>query len=792
MPTDHSPNSVKSNKPDNAAHEQHGHCCHHSDPEKAGAEEVQAKNVSKAYYCPMCAGVESDQPGECPKCGMALESAGKQQAETKWTCPMHPEIVRDEPGDCPICGMALEPMTVAARDSNPELVDMTRRFKLAVPLGLAVLLLSMGDMLPGQPVSGLLAALGLQGGRHWLELILATPVVLWSGLPFFQRAWKSVLSWNLNMFTLIGLGTGVAYAYSLVGVLMPDLFPAAFRNPDGSVGVYFEAAAVIIALVLLGQVLELRARERTGDALRSLLELAPPTARRIRNGEEQEIPLAELVVGDHLRVKPGEKIPVDGRVIEGRSSVDESMLTGEAMPVERGVDDKVIGATVNGKGSLVIEAEQVGNDTLLARIVDLVAQAQRSRAPIQGLADKVAGIFVPVVVIIAIISFLAWSLLGPEPALAHGLVNAVAVLIIACPCALGLATPMSIMVASGKGAQLGVLFRDAAAIERLRDVDVLVVDKTGTLTEGKPALSHVEAADSNGKEKISEDEILQLAASLETASEHPLATAIVSGARDRGIAAGKFEDFDSHTGQGVSGRVAGKRVLLGNSALLQEHDVEHAQLARRADELRSEGMTVMLLAVDGQAAGLLGVRDPIKQSTPEAIRALHQRGIRIVMLTGDSQRTAEAVASELGIDEFFAGVMPEDKSNKVRELQHKGHVVAMAGDGINDAPALASADIGIAMGTGTDIAMESAGVTLVRGDLLGIVRAVALSRATVRNIHQNLWFAFGYNGLGVPVAAGVLYPFFGILLSPMLAAAAMSFSSVSVIANALRLRRFSP
>ena len=698
-----------------------------------------------------------------------------------WTCPMHPEVRQDRPGDCPICGMALEPLDLAAEpEHNPELADMTRRLWVAAAFTLPVLVLAMGAMVPG--LAGLLPH-GPAG--RWLELALATPVVLWSGWPFFVRGWRSLRTWKLNMFTLIGLGVGVAYGYSVIATLAPGLFPVAFRTHGGQVGVYFEAAAVIVALVLLGQVMELRARSSTNAAIRALLGLAPKTARRIApDGSESDVPLEAVQVGDRLRVRPGEKVPVDGVVLEGHSAVDESMISGEPIPVEKSAGDAVIGATVNGTGSLVIEARRVGSDTLLAQIVRMVAEASRSRAPIQNLVDVVAAYFVQAVIGVAILTFVVWSVWGPPPALAYALINAVAVLIIACPCALGLATPMSIMVASGKGASMGVLFRNAEAIQTLREVDTLVVDKTGTLTEGRPRLQDVVVADG-----FDENEVLRLAATLERGSEHPLAAAIVAGAQARGVEPGSYEDFESVTGQGVRGRIAGRDVALGNRALMDALGVDITTLAPRAEALRGEGKTAMFVAVDGRPAGLVAVADPVKETTPDAIRALHEEGIRIVMLTGDSATTARAVAGRLGIDEVLAEVQPDQKAQKIRELQAQGRFVAMAGDGINDAPALAQAQVGIAMGTGTDVAMESAGVTLVKGDLTGIVRAIRLSRATMRNIRQNLWFAFGYNALGVPIAAGVLYPVFGLLLSPIIAAAAMSLSSVSVVGNALRLNR---
>jgi len=707
---------------------------------------------------------------------------GAAAARTEWTCPMHPQIVRDGPGTCPICGMALEPRTVSLEDEeNPELVDMTRRFRVSAVLTGPLFAMAMAHLIPGQPLGHLLSP-ALMG---WLELLLATPVVLWGAWPFFVRAWSSVVNRALNMFTLIGLGVGVAYIYSVVAVVAPRLFPASFRGSDGSVGRYFEAAAVIVTLVLLGQVLELRARSRTGAAIRALLGLAPKTARQIApDGSEADIPLDQVKPGDKLRVRPGEKIPVDGIVLEGSSSVDESMVSGEPIPVEKHGGDHVIGATVNGTGSLIMRAEKVGSETLLARIVQMVAEAQRSRAPIQKLADVVAGYFVPAVVLIAVATFIVWALVGPPPRMAHALVNAVAVLIIACPCALGLATPMSIMVATGRGATVGVLFKNAEAIEVLRKVNTLVVDKTGTLTEGKPKLVTIEPTPGQ-----TEATLLRHAASLERGSEHPLAAAIVKGAEQRGVALSRAEAFESLTGKGVKGRVDGRDVALGNRALMESLGVDAGPLAARAEELRRDGQTVMLVSVGGEPAGLLGVADPIKESTPEAIESLHREGVRIVMLTGDSGTTARAVAQKLAIDEVMAEVFPNQKAEKIRELQAQGRIVAMAGDGINDAPALAQAQVGIAMGTGTDVAMESAGVTLVKGDLRGIVRARKLSRATMRNIKQNLFFALVYNALGIPIAAGVLYPAFGLLLSPIIAAAAMSFSSVSVIGNALRLRR---
>jgi Cu+-exporting ATPase len=738
----------------------------------------------RAYTCPMHADVQHIGPSNCPKCGMALEpiAVPESTARVEYTCPMHPEIVRDEPGNCPICGMALEPWDAPPEqdDKSPELCDMTRRFWLAVVFTLPLVAIAMGDLLPGHPISQLLST----RAKVLLELLLATPVCLWSAWPFYVRFVQSIKNKSLNMFTLIGLGVSVAYVYSIVAALLPDIFPTSFRE-NGEVAVYFEAAGVIVTLILLGQVLELRARSQTSQAITKLLGMQAKTARRLaKDGTEEDVPLDAVQVGDHLRVRPGERVPVDSIVIEGASSVDESMVTGESIPVEKHEGDRVIGSTVNGTGGLIVRAEKVGAETLLSRIVAMVAEAQRSRAPIQKLADVVAGYFVPVVVFVAIGTFITWSLIGPEPKMAHALINAVAVLIIACPCALGLATPMSIMVATGKGAMLGVLFKNAEAIEVLRKVDTLVVDKTGTLTEGKPKLVTVLA-----EEGVEETTFLRFAATLERGSEHPLAEAIVKGAEERDVTLSNAETFESVTGKGVKGRVDGREVSLGNQALMESLGVDASRLAARAEALRTDGQTVMFVAVDGKLAGLVGVADPIKESTPEAIHALHGERIRIVMLTGDSKTTAQAVATKLGIDEVLGGVLPDQKAEKVKELQADGRVVGMAGDGVNDAPALAQAQVGISMGTGTDVAMESAGVTLVKGDLRGIVRARRLSRATMGNIKQNLFFAFVYNALGVPIAAGVLYPFVGILLSPIIAAAAMSFSSVSVVGNALRLRR---
>jgi Cu+-exporting ATPase len=699
---------------------------------------------------------------------------------TIYTCPMHPEVRQVGPGSCPICGMALEPVLATAdQGPNPELIDMTRRFWIGLALTVPVLALEMGGHL-----TGLQHFVG--GGRtsNWIQLVLATPVVLWAGWPFFVRGWHSVITQQLNMFTLIAMGTGTAWVYSVLATVSPGLFPAAFRAADGSVAVYFEAAAVITVLVLLGQVLELRARESTGGAIRALLDLAPKTARVLRDGgTEHEVPLSDVAVGDRLRVRPGEKVPVDASVVEGRSAVDESMVTGESMPVTKETGDRVIGGTLNQSGALIIEAKRVGRDTMLAQIVALVAEAQRSRAPIQRLADQVSSWFVPAVIAVAVAAFAAWAIWGPEPRLSYGLVAAVAVLIIACPCALGLATPMSIMVGVGRGADAGVLIRNAEALERMERVDTLVIDKTGTLTEGKPAVTAI--VPSPG---FDETELLRLAASVERASEHPLAAAIVAAAEERGITLADVRGFDSPTGKGAIGMVERKRVVIGNAKLLAELSIATKELESEAERLRRDGATAIFVAIDGKAAGVLAIADPVKPSTPEALAALRGDGIRIVMLTGDNRTTAEAVARRLGIEDVEAEVLPEEKSSVVTRLKEQGRIVAMAGDGVNDAPALAAADIGIAMGTGTDVAIESAGITLLKGDLRGIVRARRLSEATMRNIRQNLFFAFVYNAAGVPVAAGVLYPVFGILLSPIIAAAAMAASSVSVIANALRLR----
>ncbi len=698
-----------------------------------------------------------------------------------YTCPMHPEIVSDEPGPCPICGMALEPMAPSLDDDNPELDDMTRRFKVSLALTLPVFVVAMSEMTPARALLESVPPTAL----GWLQLVLATPVVLWCGWPFLERGTASIRTRHLNMFTLIAIGTGAAWLYSVVAVLVPGLFPDSFRSADGSVAVYFEASAVIVTLVLLGQVLELRARDRTGAAIKALLGLAPNEARRIADdGSEADVPLEDVQVGDLLRVRPGEKVPVDGVVVSGESAIDESMLTGEPIPVAKREGDPVTGATVNGTGSLVIRAGRVGGDTLLAQIVQLVAEAQRTRAPIQGIADVVASWFVPAVLVVSVVTFVVWGVFGPEPRMAHALINGVAVLIIACPCALGLATPMSIMVASGKAAGVGVLFRNAEAIELMRDVDTIVVDKTGTLTEGRPALVAIDVAPG-----FDDAEVLTMAASLERGSEHPLARAIESGADERGIEWLEVSDFESRTGKGVVGTVAGRSVAIGNAALVAEVASADERIAARAVEMRHAGQTVMFVSIDGRVAGLLAVADPIKDSTPDAISGLRGEGLRIVMLTGDNRTTAEAVAARLGLDEVMAEVLPDMKADVVKRLQGEGRVVAMCGDGVNDAPALAQAHVGIAMGTGADVAMQSADVTLVKGDLRGVLRARRLSRATMRNIRANLFFAFVYNSVGVPVAAGVLYPVAGILLSPMIAAAAMSLSSFSVIANSLRLRR---
>lgn len=735
-----------------------------------------------AYFCPMCPGVESDSPGSCPKCGMDLERnpAVKLKRRTVYTCPMHPEVEQDGPGSCPKCGMDLEPKTAGGPpdEEDGEYRAMLRRFWVSALLTIPVFVIAMG------PMVGLATDrwLGMTVSR-WLEFILSTPVVLWGGWPFFTRGYRSIVTGNLNMFTLIAIGTGAAYLYSAVAVIAPGLFPESFHM-HGHVAVYFESAAVITTLVLLGQVLEGRARKQTGGAIEDLLSLAPPTARRVENGNEREIPLEDVQVGDRLRVRPGEKIPVDGEVVEGGSTVDESMLTGEPIPVEKANGDRVIGGTVNQTGSFVLRADQVGSDTVLAQIVEMVANAQRSRAPIQRVADVVAGYFVPAVVAVAVVAFIVWALIGPEPRLANALINAVAVLIIACPCALGLATPMSIMVGVGRGAREGVLIKDAEVLETLEKVDTIIVDKTGTLTEGRPKLTDRATVDG-----FDADRLLTLAAAVESQSEHPLAHAIVTEAKEQSLALPTIDQFQSETGQGVRAVADGQQVLIGNQGFLEANGVSGVEkLADQAGQWASTGRTPLFVAVDGNAAGLLGVSDPIKPSTLQAVRSFHEMGLRVKMLTGDNKRTAKYVAEQLNIDDFEAEVRPQDKNERVRQLHDQGKVVAFAGDGINDAPALAAADVGIALGTGTDIAIKSAGVTLVQGDLRGIVRSVHLSRAVMKNIRQNLFFALIYNALGVPIAAGVLYPFVGILLSPMIAAAAMSFSSVSVITNALRLR----
>jgi Cu+-exporting ATPase len=759
---------------------------HHSGTHgpRAAAVAVASAGAPVEYACRMHPEVRQADPGTCPKCGMTVEpvvTAAAAVAGTEYVCPMHPEIVRDAPGDCSICGMPLEPRTGPEAEESPELRTMSRRFRVSAALALPVFLSAMTAEFWPETMAGIVAP----HMRQWLEMIVATPAVLCGGRIFFVRGWTSIVSRHLNMFTLIALGVGVAWGYSVVAVLAPGIFPDSVRNEMGVVPVYFEAAAVITALVLLGQVLELRARSRTNAAIKMLLGLAPRTARIVRDdGIEEDIPIGHVQPGDRLRVRPGEKIPVDGVVRSGTSAVDESMVTGEPIPVTKREGDRVIGATVNITGGFVMEAQKVGSETLLAQIVHMVAEAQRSRAPIQKLVDVVSGYFVPAVVAVAILTFAFWILWGPEPRLAHAMINAVAVLIIACPCALGLATPMSIMVGTGRGALNGVLIRNAEALEIMERVDTLVVDKTGTLTLGKPKLVSVVAA-----EGFDENTVLRLGAGLEQGSEHPLAAAIVAGARERNLHADGAKDFSSVTGKGVTGRVGANEVGLGNLKLMEALGIDPGGLREAVEDLRRDGQTAMFVAIDGRPAGILGVADPIKDSTPEAIRALHADGVRIVMLTGDSRTTANAVAAKLHIDEIVAEVLPEQKVEIIRKLQAEGRRVAMAGDGINDAPALARAQVGIAMGTGTDIAMESAGVTLVKGDLRGIARARLLSRATMRNIRQNLFFAFIYNALGVPVAAGVLYPFFGLLLSPMIAALAMTFSSVSVILNALRLQR---
>lgn len=780
-------------KKQNSANSEHSCCQNEQDSSKKDLPESNNKNqqtskTSAKYDCPMCEGVESDKPGDCPKCGMALERTGADapSQKTVYTCPMHSEVEQDQPGSCPKCGMDLEPKYVTAQpeEDDGELSAMTRRFWIAVALALPVFLLAMLPMI-GIPITKLV------GGpvvSRWVQFVLATPVVLWCGWIFHVRAWRSVVSWNLNMFTLISMGVAAAYLYSLVALLFPGWIPESFRE-HGNVAVYFESAAVIIALVLLGQMMELRARRRTSGAIRELMSLAPPTARVIRDGQESEIPLDQVNQGDIVKVVPGEKIPVDGKITEGKSSVDESMITGEPVPVSKTVGDEVIGGTVNQTGSFQMQADRVGQETVLSQIVNMVANAQRSRAPIQKVADKVAGWFVPAVVIAAVVTFVAWAFLSPiQPALAYALVNAVAVLIIACPCALGLATPMSIMVGVGRGASEGVLIKNAEILETMEKVDTLVVDKTGTLTEGKPKLTDIELAPAHDMDKT---DFLRMVAAVESNSEHPLAQSIVAGAKQQEIDIPKVEDFDSTTGSGVTGIVDGKTVRIGNIDFLNSNGIEsNQQLQQQATNLQPEGRTVMFAAIDDHLAGIVAVADPIKETTASAIKSLHDLNITVMMLTGDNEHTAQAVGKQLSIDQVEAGVSPENKHDRIETLRSNGAIVAMAGDGINDAPALAQADVGIAMGTGTDVAIESAGITLVKGDLNGIVKAFALSRATMTNIRQNLFFAFIYNALGIPVAAGVLVPIFGTgaLLSPMIAAAAMSFSSVSVMANALRLR----
>jgi P-type Cu+ transporter len=773
------------------AHEPEAHSCCGSGAHKHGEDHHDhhhspdvKPSASAKYFCPMCLGVESDKPGDCPKCGMALERnhAWAPPEKTIYTCPMHPEVEQDHPGVCPKCGMALEPKTITsanAEDDNHELRDMTRRFWVSAALTLPVFILAMSHLVPNAPewMSGNVS--------RWLQFALSTPVVLWAGAPFFRRGWASIVNRHLNMFTLIAIGVGAAFIYSAVVMLAPGLFPPSMRH-HGSIGVYFEAAAMITVLVLLGQVLELRARSRTGAAIRGLLDLAPKTARRVREGHEEDIPLAHIHVGDLLRVRPGEKVPVDGVILEGRTSIDESMLTGESMPTEKAKGDQVTGGTVNGTGAILMRAERVGSSTMLARIVAMVAEAQRSRAPIQGLADRVSAVFVPAVIAIAAITCALWLFLGPEPRLAHAIINAVAVLIIACPCALGLATPMSIMVGVGRGAYGGVLIRSAEAIEQMGRVQTLVVDKTGTLTEGKPRLTEIVPARGINTDT---DALLAAVAAVEQHSEHPIAAALVAGAHEKGLTIPGATNFESITGGGVAADVDGRRVMVGTPTLLESHGVSGLEeLQDIAATLQTKAQTVVFAAIGGRIAGAVAVADPIKESASEAVRQLRGAGVEIVMLTGDNERTARAVAAQLEIDKFLAGAQPHDKHAQIEKLRAEGKVVAMAGDGINDAPALAAADVGIAMGTGTDVAMENAGITLLRGDLGGIVKAIRLSRAVMRNIRQNLFFAFAYNALGIPIAAGLLYPFFGLLLSPVIAGAAMSLSSVSVIGNALRLR----
>ncbi|HDZ55707.1 MAG TPA: cadmium-translocating P-type ATPase [Pseudomonas xinjiangensis] len=768
---------------DHHDHESHGEnavkdlvCGMSVDPHTA---EHRSQHAGKSWY--FCSSRCQSKFEDDPEKYLGEKSAEAEPVApgTMYTCPMHPEIRQQGPGDCPICGMGLEPEEVSLNDGpSAELTDMTHRFWIGLVLTLPVFLLEMGGHLTG------LDHIVSPQISNWIQLLLATPVVVYCGWPFFVRGWKSVLSRNLNMFTLISIGTGVALFYSLVATLMPQIFPGAFRQDDGSVAVYFEAAAVIVVLVLLGQVLELRAREKTSGAIKALLDLAPANARKLSDdGDESDVPLEQIKVGDRLRVRPGDKVPLDGEVLEGSSNVDESMVTGEPLAVSKKAGAQVVGGSINQQGSFIMRADKVGRDTMLSQIVQMVANAQRSRAPIQGLADKVAGWFVPAVIVIAVIAFVVWSIYGPTPPMAFGLIAAVSVLIIACPCALGLATPMSIMVGVGRGAQMGVLIRDAEALERMEKVDTVVVDKTGTLTEGKPQVTRLVPADG-----FSEEDLMRYAAGLEKGSEHPLAHAILEKAKALKLTLSDAEDFDSPNGKGVTGKIDGKRVLLGNRLLMESENVDTSAFDKEADELRKDGATVIFAAVDGKICGLLAIADPVKETTATAIAALQNEGVRVVMLTGDNRISAEAVARKLHIDEVEAEVLPEDKGKIVQRLRDEGRIVAMAGDGVNDAPALATADVGIAMGTGTDVAIESSGITLLRGDLMGIVEARTLSRATMRNIRQNLFFAFIYNAAGIPIAAGLLYPFTGILLSPIIAAAAMSLSSVSVITNALRLR----
>jgi P-type Cu+ transporter len=767
-------------------HHNHGdETCQHK--RSHGDHSRAAAALGGKYTCPMHPEIVSDMPGDCPKCGMALEPIAAALPKTIYTCPMHPEIEQDHPGDCPICGMRLEPKTVGAEDSaeHAEIRSLSRKFWIGLAFTVPVLFLAMGHLIPGLHIEKWMP----RSVSKWVEFVLATPVVLWAGGMFFSKAWRSLVNRSLNMFTLIATGVGAAYFYSAVAVLAPGVFPESFRE-SGEVGLYFEAAAVITVLVLLGQLLEAKARSQTSQAIRALLGLAAKTAHRIRDDQEEEVPVDQIEKGDLLRVRPGEKIPIDGVIIEGRSNIDESMITGEPMPVGKGAGESVIGATVNQTGTFIMRAEKIGSETLLAQIVHMVAEAQRSRAPIQKLADTVSGYFVPAVIAIAVLTFIAWAIWGPAPAMAYGLVNAVAVLIIACPCALGLATPMSIMVGVGRAAQNGILVKNAEALETTERVTHLVTDKTGTLTAGKPRVTRRMAAPGGD-----EGELLRIAASLEQNSEHPLARAIVDLAKEAGITLSPVTDFESTTGGGVMGKLDGKTVRVGKRKFLEESGVGIPEdLDREAQHLQEKAQTVVWVAVDRNAAGHLAIADPIKETTPKAIEALHDLGLKVIMCTGDNRKTAEAVARELGIDDFTAEVMPQDKIDIIKKLKSQGAIVAMAGDGINDAPALAESHVGIAMGTGTDVAIESAGITLVKGDLMGIAKAIHLSRIIMRNIRENLFFAFIYNALGIPIAAGVLYPFFGVLLSPIIAGAAMSFSSLSVVANALRLRsvRFEP